>query len=95
MYTETPNDDDVLIYTAESLHNQSHIGNQRLHTFIRSLGRIFPLPAQRRGLVNLPRDVVKLRGNDFLIPFDEDRPYDGCIKADDKSIDRMIAQLLE
>ena len=94
-FTRTPKDGDVLIYTGESLRKQSHIGNQRLHTFIRSLGRIFPSADQRRGLVNVPRDVVTLRGSDFLIPFNEDQPQDGCIKADDESIERMLALLLE
>ena len=86
---------DVLIYTGESLRNQSHIGNQRLHTFIRSLGRVFPSAGQRRGLVNVARDVVTLRGSDFLIQLNENRPEDGYVKADDESIERMLALLLE
>lgn len=95
MFTKIPKDGDVLIYTGESLHNQSHIGNQRLHVLIRSLCRIFPLAAQRRGLVNVPRDIVILRGSEFLIPLHENRLQDGCIPADPESRDRMLAQLLE
>jgi hypothetical protein len=94
-FTVKPADDDVLVYTGESVRKQSHIGNQRLHAFIRSLGRIFPLAHQRRGLVNVPHEVVTLRGSKFLIPLDPNQPSQGCVQADDESITPMLAKLLE